>query len=210
MSSQRPSHFYWEMLVYSFIHSNKGLLTTEYWVQFLMTKIQSWTKHDKTLSWHLSGWPKIAFSFLGKNKVNIFHFHQELYWTTYSASCSTTFCHFSDNFIIPSSQNLLSFWAKNCSRCLLQSSRELKFFPLRGFCKDWNKWKSEGAMSGEYDRWIRTSQPSCVTVFAWSSKKHAVLCYPDGRLCIFCWLILHVLRWVLLSVRLIGSSSCWN
>ena len=24
-----------------------------------------------------------------------------------------------------------------------------------------------------------------VTVFAWSSKKHAVLSYPDGRLCVF-------------------------
>ena len=27
-----------------------------------------------------------------------------------------------------------------------------------------------------------------VTVFAWSTRKHAVLCYPDGRLCTFCWL----------------------
>ena len=32
---------------------------------------------------------------------------------------------------------------------------------LREFCKDRNKWKSEGAMSGEYGGWIRTSQPSC-------------------------------------------------
>ena len=35
------------------------------------------------------------------------------------------------------------------------------FFPLREFCKDWNQWKSEGTMSGEYEGWIRTSQPSC-------------------------------------------------
>ena len=28
-----------------------------------------------------------------------------------------------------------------------------------------------------------------VTVFAWSSKKHEVLCYPDGKLHTFCWLI---------------------
>ncbi|XP_057395579.1 dihydropyrimidinase-like isoform X2 [Balaenoptera acutorostrata] len=41
---------------------------------------------------------------------------------------------------------------KNCSRCLLQSSRELEFFPLREFCKDRNKWKSEDATSGEYGR----------------------------------------------------------
>ena len=35
------------------------------------------------------------------------------------------------------------------------------FFPLREFYKDWNKWKSEGAVSGEYGGGIRTSQPSC-------------------------------------------------
>ena len=107
------------------------------------------------------GWAKRCLRFLIKNKRHIFHFHQELYWTTYSPSYSTIFCHFSGNFIIPSSQNFLSVWAKNCSRCLLQSSRELKFFPLREFCKDQNQWKSEGAMPGEYSGWIRTSQPSC-------------------------------------------------
>ena len=106
------------------------------------------------------GLAKNCLWFLSKNKRHIFHFHQELYWTMYSPSYSTTFCHFSGNLIIPSSQNL-SFWAKNCSRCLLQSSRELKYFPLREFCKDQNKWKSEGTMSGEYSRWIRTSQPRC-------------------------------------------------
>ena len=49
-----------------------------------------------------------------------------------------------------------------------------------------------------------------VTVFAWSSKKHAVLCYLDGRLCVFCRLIPDTFRRVLLSVGLMGSSSCWN
>lgn len=36
------------------------------------------------------------------------------------------------------------------------------------------------------------SKPSSqtATVFAWSSKKHVVLCYPGGGLSIFCWLIL--------------------
>ena len=106
------------------------------------------------------GLAKKCLQFLNKNKRHIFHFHRELYWKRYSSFCSTTFCHFSGNFIIPSSQNFLSFWAKNCSRWLLQSSRELKVFPLRQFCKDLNKWKSEGAMSGEYGGWIRTFQPS--------------------------------------------------
>ena len=98
---------------------------------------------------------------LSKNKRHNFHFYRELYWTTFSPFRSTTFCHFSGTFIISSSQNFLPFWAKNCSRCLLQSSRELKFFPLREFCKDLNKWKSKGAISGEYGSWIRTSQQSC-------------------------------------------------
>ena len=155
------------------------------------------------------GLAKNCLRFLHKNKRHIFHFCQEFYWTTYSPFCSTTFCRFSGNFIIPCSQNFLSFWAKDCSRCLLQFSRELKFFSLWEFCKDRNKWKSEGAVSGEYGAWMRTSQPSC-TVFAWSSKKHAVLHYPDGRLCVFCWLILGAFCRVLLSVGLIGGSTCWN
>ena len=110
---------------------------------------------------HVLGWPRSAFGFLNKNKRHISHFHQDLYWTMYSPFCPTTFCHFSGNFIIPSSPNFLSFWAKNCSRCLLQSFRELKFFLLREFCKDRSKWKSEGAMSDENGGWVRTSQPSC-------------------------------------------------
>ena len=118
----------------------------------------------KRLAWcllHSIELAKKCLQFLSKNKRHIFHFHQELYWTTYSPFCSTTFWHFSGNFIIPSSQNFSSLWAKNYSRCLLQSSRELKFFPLREFCKDRNKWKSKDSMSGEYSRWIRSSQPIC-------------------------------------------------
>jgi len=49
-----------------------------------------------------------------------------------------------------------------------------------------------------------------LTVFAWSSKKQAVLRYPDERLCAFCWLILGTLCRVQVSVDLTGSSTCWN
>ena len=143
--------------------------------------------------------------FLSKNKRHIFHFLQELRSTTYSLFCSNTFCYFLGNFIIPSSPNFLSHWAKNCSRCLLQSSRELKFFPLTELGKDWNKWKSKSAMSGKYSGWIRTSQPSydsfrlvieeaCSTVLSWRT----FLTDSGG------------FRWVLLSVGLIGNSTCWN
>ena len=34
------------------------------------------------------------------------------------------------------------------------------FFPLREFYKDWNKWKSKGAMPFEYGGWIRISKSS--------------------------------------------------
>ena len=66
-------------------------------------------------------WQKNCFRFLSKHRRYIFHFHQELYWTMYSLFCPSTFHHFSCNFIIPSSWNFLSFWARNYSRCLLQS-----------------------------------------------------------------------------------------
>lgn len=41
-------------------------------------------------------------------------------------------------------------------------------------------------------------------------QRNVVLCYPDGRLYAFYWLILDVFHWMLLSVGLIRSSTCWN
>ena len=55
--------------------------------------------------------------------------------------------------------------------------------------KDQNKWKSEVTTSGEYSKWVK-SFPAKLQVFAWLSKKHAVLWYPDGRSHVFHWLIL--------------------
>ena len=49
---------------------------------------------------------------------------------------------------------------------------ELKFIPLREFYKDQSKCISEGAMSGEYGGWIRTSSQG-VTVFAWLSNQRS-------------------------------------
>ena len=164
---------------------------------------------EKNIKKNILGGPKSAFSFLSKNKRHIFHFHQELYWTTYSPFFPTTFCQFPGNFTIPSSQNFLSFWARNCSRCLLQSSRELKFFPLREFCKERNKWKSEGSISGEYSRWIRTSQPSCNS-FCMVIKETYGLALSWWKIMRFLLTTLDAFCWVLFSVGLIGSSTCWN
>ena len=47
-----------------------------------------------------------------------------------------------------------------------------------------------------------------VTVFAWSSKRYAVLRYPDGRWCFPSWRILDALHPALLSAGLTGSSVC--
>ena len=39
--------------------------------------------------------------------------------------------------------------------------RTFFILPLREFCKDQNKWKSEGTMSDEHSAWIRTSKTIC-------------------------------------------------
>ena len=80
---------------------------------------------------------------------------------TYSPFCSTIFCHFSDNFTILSSEKLLSFEQRTFPGAFYSLPGNWTFFPLTEFCKEWNKRTSEGAMSGEYDGWIRTSQLSC-------------------------------------------------
>ena len=140
------------------------------------------------------------FLSINENKRHLFHFHQELYWTTYSSFCSITFCHFPGNFIISSSQNILYFWVKNCFRCLLQSSKELKFFPLGEFCKDQNKWTSKGAMSGEYGRWIRTYQPSCNNSFCLVIKETCGLALSWGR----------IMRFLLTNSGCFSSSAAFS
>ena len=141
---------------------------------------------------------KVPSVFYVKIKDTFFHFRQELYWTTYLLLCSTTFCHFSGNFLIPSSQNFWSSWTKNCSKCLLPSSRKLKFFPLRNFVKA--KINGHPKVRCLVNMLDEPDLPS---------QKHVLLHYPNGRLCFLC-LILDAFCQVLLSVGLIGSSTCWN
>ena len=62
------------------------------------------------------------------------------------------------NFIFP---KLFIFLSKELFQAPFTAFQGVEIFPLREVCKDWNKWKSNGAMSGEYGAWIRTSQPSC-------------------------------------------------
>ena len=122
-----------------------------------------------------------------KIKRHTFHFHQEFYFHHFiifiKIGIFTVLFHYILLFFRQLHNSifskLLSFWAKNCSRYLLQSSREWKFFPLREFCKDQNKWMSEGAMSGKYSRWIRTSQSSC--------NSFCLVIREACALALFCW-----------------------
>ena len=80
----------------------------------------------RTLQEECIGLVKKFLQFLSKR--HIFHFTKN-----FTDQCIYYFVPllsaiFQGNFIIPSSQNFSSFWAKNCSRCLLQSSREVKLF----------------------------------------------------------------------------------
>ena len=116
------------------------------------------------------GLAKKFLRFLSKNKRHIFHFYQPLYWTTYSPKwwwnhffpLSSAIFQATSLFHLPKTFHL--FEQRTAPGDFLQSFRELKFFPLTEFCKDWNKWKSESEMSGEYGGWIRTSQPNCNSV----------------------------------------------
>ena len=102
-----------------------------------------------------------------KKKKDIFFIFTMNFIEQCTPFCFTIFCHFSGSFIIPSSQNFLSFWTKKLFfwQCLWQSSREMKFYPLKEFCKNWKKWKPKGAISGEYSGWIRTSQATfCLVI----------------------------------------------
>ena len=59
----------------------------------------------------------------------------------------------------------LSFWAKRTVTSAFYSiPGKWNFFPLKEFCKDQNKWKLEGARSGEHSGWTRTSKLSLCLV----------------------------------------------
>ena len=89
----------------------------------------------------------------------------------YLPFCSTIFCQFSGNFIIlPKTFCLFEQRTVPSAFCSLPGN--WNFIPFREFFKEQNKWTSEGAMSGEYGRGIRTASQA-VTVFSCSSKKYS-------------------------------------
>ena len=128
--------------------------------------------------------------------------------TPYSLICSTSFCCFLrqlHNSIIPK----LFLLSKELFQVLSPVFQGTEIFSVKNFVKtkinEYLKvqWLVNTADESELPR-------QAVTVFAWSSKKHAVLHYPDGGLWVFCWLIPDTFHQALLSVGLTASSICWN
>ena len=155
---------------------------------------------------------KVPSVFKQNYKTN-FSFSPRLYWTMYSPFWSTTFCHFLGNFIILIFPKLFIFLKKNCSRFLLQSSNELNYiFPLREFCKDQNNvwWYGRCLVICLVIWWMNKTLPPSCNSLCLVIKENAVLCYPDGRLGVFCGLIRATFHQMLLSIGLIGSNTYWN
>ena len=78
---------------------------------------------------------RLAKTLLQVKRKDIFFIFTKNFIEQHIQFCSTIFCHFSGNFVIPSSQSFLSFWAKNCSRCLYSLLRNGNFFHWESFVK---------------------------------------------------------------------------
>ena len=79
------------------------------------------------------------------------------------------------------------------------------FFPLREFfITERNIHLKIQCLVNTVDESEPLSQ--AITVFAWSTKKRVVLSYPDGRLCVFCWLIPDAFHPVLLLCEYVGAQ----
>lgn len=111
---------------------------------------------------------------------------------TYPLFCSISFCHCSGNFIMPSSQNFLSYWAKNSSRCLC-SLQGLKYFSLREFCKNQSKWTSKDEISW----WIKLQE---------SELPSQAITALAGQL----WNMCLVLSWWKIIHFLLTNSECFS
>ena len=99
---------------------------------------------------------------LSRTKRHIFHFHQVFYCAKYSFFFPLPFDIFQATSQFHLSQIFISeqktVWGVSYNLPV-----NWNFFPLREFCKDWNKCTSGGAMSGEYGRWTRTSHSNCLS-----------------------------------------------
>lgn len=134
---------------------------------------------SKSLHQKILGQDKSSWHFLSEFQRQYLDICTQNYSTTYLPFCSTMFHHLWDSFIIPFHQNMATFWGMNWSKWFLHSSRELKFFPLRGCTVRW-----------VWHRYSWTCQPSC-KIFTEHAEKHGDWQCPDGRWHLPDWLILN-------------------
>ena len=123
----------------------------------------------------------------------------------YSLFRPTICCHLSGNFIISSSPNVLPFEQRTVPGAFCSLPGNCNFFPSGEFCKDRNKWKSKGSVSGENSKWIRTSQPSCNS-FCLVIKETCSFALSWWKIMHFCWLILDAFHQALLSLVWLGAG----
>ena len=151
--------FFWNSLAFSVIQRMLAI-----WSLVPMRFLNpAWTPGSSQFTYYWSLiWRVLSHSGLAKMLLqflrHIFHFHQEFYW---AMNVFTVLFH----YLLPFFRQLLNsifpklfiILRKESFKCLLQSSREWKNFPLRYFCTDWNKWKCRGTVSGGYGGWFKIS-----------------------------------------------------
>lgn len=121
--------------------------------------------------------------------------------------CSITFRHLWGRFMIPSSQNMVSFWMMKWSQWFLQASREI---PIKRFFV-------EIEISGNPKVWVWMSMvdvvgyPSQVlTIPAWSAKTCEVWQFSDGGQHPSNWPIPDHFHWLLPLISLAWNNTWLN
>ena len=109
-----------------------------------------------------------------------------------------------ENSVLP---EYLMFFSEKLFWVIFYLDQRVEAFPLRQFCNDWNRWKSEDARSGEYGRWGRTSQ---LQQLLSSYQTHETAHCPDKTRRSSDSLFLDVFVQLLSSIRLIGNSTSLN
>ena len=146
---------------------------------------------------HILCWPKSSFGFKVKIKGPFFIFTKNFKCITILFHYLLPFFRQIDNSIFP--KLFIFFEQKNVSDA---------FYSIPG---NWNIFHSGNFIKTEINGHLKVQclvnmadeselLSKAVTIFVWSSKKHMVLTYPDGSLCVSCQLISDTFHWVLFSM----------
>ena len=134
----------------------------------------------------LLSWPKSSFEFLSKNRRHVFSFLPRTWLNnlvTILFYYPLPFFRQPHNSVFP---KLFIFLSKELFQVPFIVFQGIEIVSIKE-----NFIKTKINEHQKVQRLVNTADESelpsqAVTIFAWSSKKHAVLCHPDGRLCVFC------------------------